>query len=416
MEDNTHIKKTLHSKRSFGKHPRSIDSPAYDASEEDNDPLTDDSASHSISSPPTRAPATAQQKRQSRSSIAKHHLAASTTLSDDGVDSPTYDGDIESSTTAGGGEPIGGPPTHHRSTHLHHAYTSSTTSTLSPHSPTTSFAPAPPAPTVTGQTNQSTPNDTNTSTPTTETDLSFPPHLSSLPPPPSFLSQPSISITEPTPPALVRDTFDPAKLTPSDIQAWVRAAIDATDGSGRKYKINQPPVGRPIRIYADGVYDLFHFGHALQLRQAKLSFPDVYLMVGVCSDELVKEHKSRSIMSHAERLESVRHCRWVDTLIPTAPWILTPDFLSQHEIDYVAHDEEPYAGGGADDVYGFVKDAGKFLPTRRTPGISTSSLLERIVAGYRKTYWDKKLEKMGAVRLMAGGSDYEDRDEEGESA
>lgn len=46
---------------------------------------------------------------------------------------------------------------------------------------------------------------------------------------------------------------------------------------------------------------IVRFRHALQLRQAKLAFPNVYLLVGVCSDELVEEHKSHSIMNHAER-------------------------------------------------------------------------------------------------------------------
>jgi choline-phosphate cytidylyltransferase len=117
--------------------------------------------------------------------------------------------------------------------------------------------------------------------------------------------------------------------------------------------------------------------HALQLRQAKLSFPSVYLLAGVNSDQDVVTHKTRCVMTQAERYvapvphnrilnhhryrcEAVRHCRWVDEVIPNSPWILDQAFIDKWNIDYVAHDEIPYVSGSHDDVYAFVKAQGLF--------------------------------------------------------
>lgn len=201
-------------------------------SEEDNDPLTDDAAS--IISVPiqrsnrnTNPPSAGHLSKSPR----KHQLA-SDLPSDDGVDSPTYDGDIESSTTAG-------PDSHKALLAPSHHYRHSSGSTLT--SPISAVFP-----------------QTTTVQPQSQGPTS--PRIASFASPPIFISQPSnpspatrVVIDEPTPTAASQAAFNPASLTPDDIRTFVQKAIEGE--SWRKYKINDPPTDRQVRVYADGLLD-----------------------------------------------------------------------------------------------------------------------------------------------------------------
>lgn len=158
------------------------------------------------------------------------------------------------------------------------------------------------------------------------------------------------------------------------------------------YHTNPPPTDRPVRVYADGVFDLFHLGHMRVLQQAKTGFENTYLIVGVTGDIETHKRKGLTVMSAKERAESLRHCRWVDEVIEDCPWIITVDFLEKHKIDYVAHDDLPYGASEGDDIYKPIKEKGMFLVTQRTEGVSTTGIITKIVRDYEQ-YISRQLKR-----------------------
>lgn len=129
-----------------------------------------------------------------------------------------------------------------------------------------------------------------------------------------------------------------------------------------------------------------------QLEQAKNAFPNTYLIVGVTGDNETHRRKGLTVLSARERSETVRHCRWVDEVIEDCPWIVTPAFLAKHKIDYVAHDDLPYGAAEGDDIYKAIKEAGQFLVTQRTEGVSTTGIITKIVRDYEQ-YISRQLKR-----------------------
>ena len=137
---------------------------------------------------------------------------------------------------------------------------------------------------------------------------------------------------------------------------------------------------RPIRVIVDGVFDIFHLGHANLFRQIKADllppWCEVYTLALTPSDEDSTAYKTKPLQEQRTRQEMLRHCRYVDEVIAEFSWGPTPEICAQYKIDFVAHDAVPYLYGCGDDgdCFGWAKRAGMFLETKRTPGVSSTEL------------------------------------------
>ncbi|MEV5613791.1 hypothetical protein [Streptomyces sp. NPDC052225] len=100
------------------------------------------------------------------------------------------------------------------------------------------------------------------------------------------------------------------------------------------------------------------------------------LIVGVLSDEDVAKYKRKPIMTLAERVVVIEACRYVDVVLPNAPYRVTNEFLDRHGIDVVVHGDDLTADA-LTEVFDPVADAGKLRLVRYTVGVSTAELIRR---------------------------------------
>jgi ethanolamine-phosphate cytidylyltransferase len=156
----------------------------------------------------------------------------------------------------------------------------------------------------------------------------------------------------------------------------------------------------PIRIWCDGCWDLWHYGHANALRQAKLC-GDV-LVVGVHSDEEIIQHKGIPVMKYEERIAMVSACKWVDEIVLDAPYQTMLSVLEANKIDYCVHGEDISTTADGTDSFAEVKAAGRFKLIKRTGGISTTDIVGRMLLSSKRHFAGG--EESGSVQWGEVGS------------
>lgn len=108
------------------------------------------------------------------------------------------------------------------------------------------------------------------------------------------------------------------------------------------------------------------------------------------------ENKGPTVMTLRERLLATDACRWVTKSIAHAPYVTQLDWISHFGCKYVVHGDDITSDGGGEDCYRFVKAADRFKVVKRTPSISTTDLVGRMLL-CTKGHFIKDLE-----RVLAG--------------
>ncbi|KAH7843239.1 hypothetical protein Vadar_014276 [Vaccinium darrowii] len=143
---------------------------------------------------------------------------------------------------------------------------------------------------------------------------------------------------------------------------------------------------KPIRVYMDGCFDMMHYGHCNALRQARALGDQ--LVVGVVSDAEITLNKGPPVTPLHERMIMVSALKWVDEVIPDAPYAITEEFMKklfdEYNIDYIIHGDDPCLLPDGTDAYALAKKAGRYKQIKRTEGVSSTDIVGRMLLCVRE--------------------------------
>ena len=134
---------------------------------------------------------------------------------------------------------------------------------------------------------------------------------------------------------------------------------------------------RDDRLWIDGCFDFFHHGHTGVMLQSRRLGNE--LLVGIHSDEDIRANKGPTVMSLDERVAAVEACRFSTGVVPHAPYVTSIPWITHYGCQYVTHGDDITSDANGNDCYRYVKKAGRMKIVPRTPGISTTDLVGRML-------------------------------------
>ena len=132
-----------------------------------------------------------------------------------------------------------------------------------------------------------------------------------------------------------------------------------------------------VRVYMDGVFDLFHIGHLEAIKKCK-EFGDI-IIIGVISDLDASSYKRNPIINEIDRVKIISALKLVDKVIFPAPLILNEDFIINNNIDLVVHGfSNPNDYNTQKEFFRVPINMGIFRQIDYYPKISTTDIITTI--------------------------------------
>ena len=103
------------------------------------------------------------------------------------------------------------------------------------------------------------------------------------------------------------------------------------------------------------------------------------LVVGVNSDADLLKTKGPTIMNVNERAEILRHCKFVDEVVPDVAYTPTLELLDELKCQYYAHGDDPCYNSEGVEITTIFRDHGRFKVFKRTEGVSTTDITGKLL-------------------------------------
>lgn len=149
------------------------------------------------------------------------------------------------------------------------------------------------------------------------------------------------------------------------------------------------------RVWIDGCFDFTHHGHSGAILQARRTIPKdqrdgSLLICGVHNDADIEHHKGgKPVIHEQERYYHTESNKWCDQVVKDAPYVTEPEVLDSYGCKYVVHGDDITTDANGEDCYQQMKDNGRFKVVKRTEGVSTTEIIDRILRNVPQTNQQK---------------------------